>query len=203
MVCAMTDTLIWIAGVADDLGAALAATVPFDGAHVTEVSESAGAPSTEHLPADLADPTSWAAVEAHLTARLGSFEGTRAVFVHVAAPMEDAGSSTPGDSHAHRRHVLLRSAAPQALGHAFLAATRGFSGRSHLIILTAADAVELWVRTAGKEQTSRTNPTTVIAVDPGTQGVEEPEAAARAIWSLQDRDLATGAVVDLHTLDGQ
>lgn len=243
----MTDTIVWITGASAGIGRGLAATVPYEGARVVDISRSGGAPAAEHLPADLADPASWAAVEAHLVAQLGAFDGKRAVFLSNAGALDPIGFAGEVDSAAYHRNVLVNSAAPQALGHAFLKAVRGFSGDSHLVFLTsgaarkpypgwssysaAKAAVDMWVRTAGAEQARRGGPTRVIAVAPGVvatgmqeriratdpeqfpdgdrfrelhdQGrLRDPQDAARDIWSLLERDLEPGAVVDLRDLDG-
>ncbi|MPZ86498.1 MAG: SDR family NAD(P)-dependent oxidoreductase [Nitriliruptorales bacterium] len=244
-----TDTLIWISGASSGIGAALAATVPFDRAHVVDISRSGGAPGVEHLPADLSDPSSWAMIEAHFVARLGGAEAKQAIFVHSAGTLEPIGPAGTVDSAAYTRNVLLNSAAPQVLGHAFLKAAAGFSGEAHLYLLSSGAArsayagwssygaskaaVDQWVRAAGLEQTQRAEEglpsCRVVAVTPGVvatsmqdqiratdpsafpdvekfKGLYErgelrkPEDAARGIWSLVDRHLDNGAVIDLRKL---
>jgi benzil reductase ((S)-benzoin forming) len=179
----MTETLVWITGASSGIGAALAATVPFPGAHVVDISRSGGSAADEHVPADLSDPAAWAAVEAHLLARLSTFDGARAVFVHNAGTLDPMGFAGEVDSEAYRRNVVLNSAAPQALGHAFLRAAATFAGDSHLLMLSSGAAssvyegwssycagkaaVDHWIRTAGAEQSRRDNGTRCIAVAPG------------------------------------
>jgi benzil reductase ((S)-benzoin forming) len=241
----MTDTLIWISGASAGIGRALVDTVPYPAARIVDISRSGGAPGTEHLPADLADPMSWAAVEAHFVAQLGRFPGERAVFVHNAGTLEPMGFAGEVDSDGYRAQVLLNAAAPQALGHGFLKAAREFGGEAHLVMLTSGAAtspyegwsaycagkaaVDMWVRTAGAEQARRDGGVRVVAVAPGVvaTGMQEqirameekdfpavekfrrlheegelrdPADAARGIWSLLDRDLDNGAVVDLRSL---
>lgn len=184
----MTDTIVWITGASRGIGAALATTVPFPDARLLDISRS-GPPegsAIEHVPADLADPSSWAAVEEHLVAQLGAFDGSRAVFVHNAGTINPIGFAGEVDSAAYRRNVVLNAAAPQALGHAFLAALQaaGFAGDAHLVMLTSGAAsssyagwtsycagkaaVDAWVRAAGLEQEHRGSRTHVLAVAPGT-----------------------------------
>ena len=179
----MTDTLIWISGASTGLGRALAETVPFPEAHVTDISRSGGTPGTEHLPADLSDPASWGAVEAHFRARLEAFDGDRAVFVHNAGTLHPMGFAGEVDSEGYRDQVLLNAAAPQVLGHGFVKAAWGFAGRTDLVFLTSGAAtrayegwsaycagkaaVDMWVRTVGAEQTRREGRTRVLAVAPG------------------------------------
>lgn len=246
----MADTLVWITGASSGIGAALAATVPFPDAAVVDISRSGGTPGTEHLPADLSDPAAWAAVEAHLLARIGAAEGaTRAVFVSNAGTITPIGPAGAVDSAAYARNVVLNSAAPQVLGHAFLRAVADFPGAAHLVQLTSGAAtnpypgwssysagkaaVDMWVRAVGREQAARAErglpSCRVVAVAPGVvetpmqaqiramspeefPAVEKfrarhergenrtPEDAARGIWSVLDRDLDDGAVIDLRDL---
>ena len=89
-------------------------------------------------------------------------------------------------------------------------------------------ATDQWVRAAGLEQQRREVPCRVISVAPGvvdtamqrqlrssetfpkagrfrelhaSGSLTSPEDAARGIWSLLDRDLDNGSVVDLRSLD--
>jgi NAD(P)-dependent dehydrogenase (short-subunit alcohol dehydrogenase family) len=243
------DTLVWITGASSGLGAALAAAVPFEGAHVVDISRSGGMPGTEHVAADLSEATAWARVEAHLLARLEGSPAQRAVFIHNAGTIEPIGAAGAVDSASYTRNVLLNAAAPQVLGNAFLKAVAGFGGRAHLYLLSSGAAtrpypgwssycagkaaVDHWVRTVGEEQQRRaadglpscqvlavapgvvatgmqaqiraTDPADFPAVDKFTglfdRGeLRDPDDAARQLWTLVDRDLPTGSVVDLRTL---
>jgi benzil reductase ((S)-benzoin forming) len=190
---AMPDTIVWITGASRGIGAALLASVPYRGAHVVDISRS-GPPTgaapdgsrVEHVPADLSDPSAWAAVEAHMLATLGNFRGDRAVFVHNAGTIDPIGFAGEVDSAAYRRNVVLNSAAPQALGHAFLKAVASAESiaEAHLLMLTSGAAstpyegwssysagkaaVDMWVRAAGSEQALRAGRTRIVAVAPGT-----------------------------------
>jgi benzil reductase ((S)-benzoin forming) len=244
----VTETIVWITGASSGIGAALAETVPFADARVLDISRSGGTRGTEHLPADLADPASWAAVEEHLFAVLGTFSGARAVFVHCAGTLEPIGFAGAVNSVAYRRSVLLNSAASQALGHAFLAAVAGLDLQTHLVLVTSGAAtavyegwssycagkaaVDQWVRVVGTEQRRRPNGCRVVAVAPGvvatpmqeriratdphdfpavdkfvdlyeSDQLRDPEDAARSIWRLFDRELLSGAVVDLRDLENE
>lgn len=181
----MVDTLVWITGASSGLGAALATSVPYDRAHVTNISRSPGPDGTEHLPADLAEPASWSAVEAHLLARLTDFGGSRAVFVHNAGTLEPIGFAGEVESRAYRDNVLLNSASGQVLGHAFCKAVleSGFSGEAILVMVSSGAAsnpypgwsaygagkaaLDQWVRAVGEEQRVRNSNLTVLAVAPG------------------------------------
>lgn len=188
---AKTGTIIWITGASRGIGAALVASVPYPDAHVIDISRSGpsgpapGGSGIEHVPADLSDPAAWVAVEEHLLARLRDFAGDRAVFVHNAGTIDPIGFAGEVDSEPYRRNVLLNSAAPQALGHAFLKAVTdsGFTGEALLVMLTSGAAstpyegwtsysagkaaVDMWVQAAGAEQARRGSRARVVAVAPG------------------------------------
>lgn len=181
----MVTTQIWITGGSSGLGAALAAGAPYDDAHVVSISRSPGPDHTEHLPADLSDPVSWGAVEAHLLARLSDFHGDQVVFVHNAGTLDPIGFAGEVDSAAYRANVLLNSACGQVLGHAFIKAVTEseFAGRATLAMISsgaastpypgwssyaaAKAALDHWVRTVGEEQQLRDSRVRVVAVAPG------------------------------------
>ncbi|HET6293737.1 MAG TPA: SDR family NAD(P)-dependent oxidoreductase [Kribbella sp.] len=140
---------------------------------------------------------------------------TRAVLLNSAAPqvLGRAFLRAAADLNCERHLVMLSSGA----------ATKPYPGWSHYNAGKAA--VEQWVRTTGAES----NGCRVIAVAPGvvdtamqheirsvdeqafpavdrfrelqrTGGLITPEQAARGIWSLLDRPLASGTTLDLRSL---
>jgi len=210
MAVASADSLVWISGASSGIGAALAASVPYPGARIIDISRSGGASGAEHLRADLSDPSSWAAVEAHLVTQLAGFSGGRAVFVHSAGTLDPIGFAGAVDSAAYRTNVLLNSAAPQALGHAFLKALAGADCRGYLVLLTSGAAtrpyegwssycagkaaVDQWVRTVGREQGP--DGCRVLAVAPGTVATamqEQIRATDEAAFPAKQK------FVDLYT----
>ena len=240
----MADTLIWITGGSSGLGAALVRTSPYDGAHVVTISRSAGPEAAEHVPADLADPASWSAVENHLLARMSEFSGSRVVFVHNAGTLDPIGFAGQVGSRSYRANVLLNSAAGQVIGHAFLKAVAAvrFTGEALLVMISSGAAssaypgwsaycagkaaLDQWVRAVGEEQRIRGS-VTVLSIAPGviatpmqaqiraadqadfpnverfhglhTQGqLRDPDDAARAVWDVIGRGLATGTVTDVR-----
>lgn len=210
---ATTSTFVWISGASSGLGAALARAQPFADAHVVDISRSGGTPGTEHMPADLADPAAWAAVEAHLHARLGDFTGSRAVFIHAAGTLEPVGFAGEVESRAYHQQVLLNAAAGQALGHGYLAAlsAASYEGHADLVMITSGAAskpypgwsaygagkaaLDHWVRTVGQEQTHRQGRCRVWAVAPGVVDT----AMQTQIREADDRDFpAVDRFRDLH-----
>ncbi len=181
----MTDTIAWISGASSGIGAALAATVPFPDAHIVDISRSGGTVGAEHVPADLSDPGSWSAVGAHFRARLDSFDGSRALFVHSAGMLQPIGFAGEVDDGLYTTNVLLNSAAPQVLGHFFLRAIdeSGFDGRADIVMLTSGAAkrpyagwssysagkaaVDAWVDAAAQEREARGSRVRVVAIGPG------------------------------------
>lgn len=178
----MASSLIWISGGSSGIGEALAHTVPWAGARVIAISRSRP-PGIDHVQADLSQPSSWRAVGSSFETELAHFDGERVVFVQAAATIDPIGFAGEVDTEAYAANVILNSAAPQVLGHLFLAATRRVEASRHLVALTsgaaksvypgwssygaAKAAVDQWVRTIGAEQSARGG-TQVLAVGPGT-----------------------------------
>ena len=174
--------LLWISGASSGIGAALAASVPWDGARVIDISRR-GADGLEHVEADLADPSSWGKVASAFEEGLSRFDGGVAVFVHAAGTIDPVGFAAEVDAGGYERNVILNSAAPQALGRAFVAAAAGRPGRRHVVMLTSGAAksvypgwssygagkaaVDQWVRDVGAEQEIRGG-VRLVAVAPGT-----------------------------------
>lgn len=177
-------TTAWISGASAGIGAALAASVPYDDAATFDLSRSGGAAGTTHVRADLADPASWPFVAAHFAATLAEHQPQRAVFIHNAGTIDPIGPAGTTDPTTYTGAVLLNAAAPQVLGSAFLAAvsTAGIPEATLAIISSGAArtpyagwssycagkaAVDQWVRAVGLEQARADTPVTVLALAPG------------------------------------
>lgn len=156
-------------------------TVPWEGARVIGISRKPS-PAAEHLEADLADPSSWAALGDAFRQELSGFAGDRVVFVHAAGAVGPIGFAEDLDTDAYTASVLLNSAAPQVVGQLFLAAARNVAAHRHLVMLTSGAAssvypgwavygagkatIDQWVRDVGAEQATRGG-AQVLAVAPG------------------------------------
>jgi NAD(P)-dependent dehydrogenase (short-subunit alcohol dehydrogenase family) len=178
----MSSTLVWVTGASQGIGRALVEHLPFDDATVFDVSRRGGVPGTTHVAADLADPSGWVAVEASLREALAHFDDGRVVFIHCAGTLEPMGYAAEVDTERYRRQVLLNSAAPQALGQAFLSAAADLDGQVDFVQLTSGAATkpyegwsaycagkaagDHWVRTVGGEQATR-GEVRVLAIAPG------------------------------------
>jgi NAD(P)-dependent dehydrogenase (short-subunit alcohol dehydrogenase family) len=174
--------LIWISGASSGIGEALARAVPDEGARVIGISRRAPA-GIEHLDADLADASQWGIVGDSFRRELVGFTGERVVFIHAAGTIEPLGFAGEVPTEAYAANVVLNSAAPQVLGHLFLAAVAEIEASRHLAMLTSGAAssvyqgwssygagkaaIDQWVRDAGAEQ-SRRGGVQVLAVAPGT-----------------------------------
>ncbi|HSJ44865.1 MAG TPA: SDR family NAD(P)-dependent oxidoreductase [Euzebyales bacterium] len=181
----MTDVLLWISGASSGIGAALVETVPYDDVHIIDISRSGGTPGTEHVPADLADPAAWSAIDAHFHARLEHFNGRHVTFVHAAAALQPIGFAGEVDPVAYRRTVLLDASAPLVLGDALLRALEAssFDGTADLVFISSGAAgrpiegwsaycagkagQDMWVRTVGAEQQRRGKGRRLLAIAPG------------------------------------
>jgi len=177
-----TEALVWISGASGGIGRAMAASVPWSGARVIEISRMPPG-GREHIEADLSDPLTWHRVGASFKEELAGFDGDRVVFIHAAGTVEPLGFAGEVETAPYERNVILNSAAPQALGHLFLNAVRGVKARRHLIMFTsgaaksvypgwasygaAKAAVDQWVRDVGAEQIIRGG-VQVLSVAPGT-----------------------------------
>ena len=176
------SSLIWISGASGGIGAALVTSVPWPDARIIGINRRP-APGTEHLEADLSDPASWRVAGESFRRELSGFAGERVVFIHAAGTVDPVGFAGEVDTGAYARAVVLNSAAPQVLGHLFLAAARGVDTDRALVMLTSGAAqsvyagwtaygagkaaTDQWVRNAGTEQSIRGG-THVLAVAPGT-----------------------------------
>ncbi|TCO40529.1 NAD(P)-dependent dehydrogenase (short-subunit alcohol dehydrogenase family) [Kribbella antiqua] len=174
--------LVWISGASAGLGAALAATIPFD-AELVDISRRGGTPGTHHVAVDLANPDMWPLVEEDFNRRLATFDGDGVVFVHNAATLTPLGPAGAVSTAEYTRNVLLNSAAAQVLGHAFLRAVADSKLEQHLVMVSSGAgrrphegessycagkaALDQWVRAVGLEQQRRNPGCRVISVAPG------------------------------------
>ena len=185
----MANALVWITGASGGIGQALIRTVPWPGTRVIGISRRPPA-GAEHLRADLADPSEWGIVGSSFSHELAGFDGERAAFIHAGGTLDPIGFAGEVDTGAYTENVLLNSAAPQVLGHLFLAAAARVPAAGtarHLVMLTsgaaksvypgwssygaAKAAVDQWVRNVGAEQSIRGG-VQVLAVAPGTVDTE-------------------------------
>lgn len=178
--------LIWVSGASGGIGRALVATVPWSRARVIGISRRQDSVSTEHIDADLSDPQQWPRVGAAFREAVARFSGDRVVFVQAAGTIQPIGFVGNVDTRGYQENVLLNSAAPQVLGHLFIAAVQDIKATRHLVMLTSGAAksvypgwasygaakagLDQWVRDTGAEQGP--DGVQVLAVAPGTVNTE-------------------------------
>ncbi len=179
-----TEHLVFITGGSSGIGLAMIETLPYANARVFNLSRRP-APGSEHVALDLSDPDSWPRVETCFREALAGFSGDRATLVHSAGVLTPIRFAGEGEPEAEVRNVLLNSASPQAIGHAWLRAlaARDPEPRSTLLFIGSGAssapysgwsgycagkaATDHWTRTVGAELDHRGRPARVLCVAPG------------------------------------
>lgn len=210
----MSETIVWITGATAGIGAGLAATVPYEGARVVNISRRVH-PDLESVRADLCEPADWDRIADHLAEQLAAFDGRRAVFVHNAFVADPVGFVGEVDVDAYRRHVLANVAAPLVVGDAFLRAVPDGVEAGLVMISSAAArvpyagragygagkaAMEQWIRTVRSELDHRRSRSWVVAIRPGAvdtpalRADAEADAAANPVAPALREALAKGLI---------
>lgn len=137
------SAVIWVSGASSGIGAAFVAAAGErrPGARTIGISRRPGE-GAEHLAADLSDPDSWTAVEAHFEEVLDGGEYDEAVFFHCAGTVEGNGPMADADPEAYRRAVLLNAGSGPVLGRAFLVAT-GNRGVAATMVMCSSPGAHL------------------------------------------------------------
>jgi benzil reductase ((S)-benzoin forming) len=133
--------VVWISGASSGIGAALAASVPYEGARLIGISRRPPAHG-EHVEADLADPGAWPSVAGHFGSVLNRHRHDAAVFIHMSGVATPIGPVVDADPGAYTRAVLLNAASGQVLGKAFLDACRS-SGTPATLVLCSSPAAAM------------------------------------------------------------
>jgi NADP-dependent 3-hydroxy acid dehydrogenase YdfG len=180
------NTIVWITGATSGIGEALARTCPWPDTEIISVSRREH-PDHETVLFDLTDMESWDRVGEHLTERLATFRGERAVFIHNALYYWGGRAYMgEGDPANHRDEMIANVMSPLALGDMFIRAAlpavdagvdvglvqiSSASARiayPGLAIYGAAQAsMEQWVRAVRAERDDRGKGPWVSAIRPG------------------------------------
>ena len=174
------DTLIWITGATQGIGAALARSVPYPNARVINISRRQH-PTLESVVADLSDPASWDLIAEHLNQTLRAFRGSKVVFFHNAN-LPGHGFAGEGDPVQYRKQVLANAAASLVVGDAFIracpphldsglvmmsSASAKFAMQGSAVYGAAKAGMEQWVRAVRAERKRRGTGPWVVAIRPG------------------------------------
>jgi short-subunit dehydrogenase len=182
----MTTNIVWITGAPAGIGEARARTCPWPDTEIISVSRREH-PEHETVLFDLTDMESWNRVGEHLTERLATFRGERAVFIHNALYYWGGRAFMgEGDPANHRDEMIANVVSPLALGDMFIRAAQpavdagvdvglvqisSASARiayPGLAIYGAAKAsMEQWVRAVRAEREDRGKGPWVSAIRPG------------------------------------
>jgi benzil reductase ((S)-benzoin forming) len=199
----MAQTLVWITGATSGIGAAMADTVPYDGARVVNISRRRHL-RLDSVEADLSQPGDWDVICEHFRNELDGFTGERAVVVLNAFMADPVGFVGEVEPDAYRRQVLADVAAPLVLGDAFFRSVpRGVE--AGLVMMSSAAArvpfagracygagkaaMEQWVRTVRSELAHRRSRNWVVAIRPGA--VDTPSLRADAAADLTVNPVAS------------
>jgi short-subunit dehydrogenase len=182
----MTTNIVWITGATSGIGEALSRSCPWPDTEIISVSRREH-PDHETVLFDLTDMESWNRVGEHLTERLATFRGERAVFIHNALYYWGGRAFMgEGDPANHRDEMIANVVSPLALGDMFIRAAQpavdagvdvglvqisSASARiayPGLAIYGAAKAsMEQWVRAVRAERDDRGKGPWVSAIRPG------------------------------------
>ena len=189
------STTVWISGASQGLGAALARTMPLDGATIVNLSRRRQ-PGVENVYLDLCDPLTWPAVEASFAAGLAAEGMERAIFIHNAVHPGGSGMVVDIGSDEFGAAVLANVAAPLVLAGAFARHCHaGVDARVALVSSNAAGvpfpgasvycagkaAIEHWVRAVRREVEHDRRTPSVMAIRPDSSTPPGPARRPAAI----------------------
>ena len=177
----MNDAVVWISGATEGIGRALARTVPYENSRIINLSRRAH-PDFDSVLFDLTDPATYGAVRKHFAAVLGSFRGSRALFIHAARHSVAPSFAFDTGSDENCRGLQANAVAPLVLGSMFLSEV-GPAYEAGLILMSSAAAstatpgratycagraaCEMWAKTASAELKLTKPRSWVVAVRPG------------------------------------
>ncbi len=187
------STIVWITGATSGIGEALVRTCPWPNTKIISVSRREH-PDLESVYFEMTDMDSWYKVGEHLTERLATFRGERAVFIHNAL-LYPGGRYYQGEGplEVHQRDIIGNGVAPIILGDLFLRAAQpavdagvdcglvqissasariAYPGLA--IYCASKAAMEQWVRSVRAEREDRGKGPWVGAIRPGF--VDTPSA---------------------------
>lgn len=143
-----------------------------------------------HIGADLSDPSAWKPLGDEIRRLVDEHHPSRTLLIHNAGVLEPIGFAGEVDTDAYVSNVVVNSGAGQAVGHLYLRAVAGRTGRHELIMISSGAArgvypgwssygagkaaLDQWVRNVGAEQEIRGG-VTVAAIAPGVVDTDMQE----------------------------
>ena len=196
-----SDTIVWITGATDGIGAALARNCPYPDARIINLSRTRH-PELETVLFDLTDPGSWDTVREHLKDELSRFKGKRAIFIQNAYFSDAIGLIGKVSSALYEKSVIGNVAAPLVVGEAFLTACPDHI-EGGLVMMSSGAAVsplpgissycaskamiEHWAEVVAREREDRGKGPWVVAVRPGGTDTAPVRAIAKVDPELYPR----------------
>ena len=190
------SNIVWITGATSGIGEALARNCPWPDTEIISVSRRPH-PDLESVYFDLTDQASWDTVATHVTDRLATFRGERALFIHNALYYWGRGYMGEGEHATHVNEFMANCVAAIALGDSFIRAAAPavdagvdvgliqMSSASARIVYpgyaiygASKAAIEQWVRCVRAEREDRGQGPWVSAIRPGF--VDTPAARREA-----------------------
>lgn len=204
------DTIVWITGATQGLGAGLARTCPYEAVRIINMSRRPH-PVHDTVLFDLGDQGTWPAVQQSFKAELEHFRGKRAIFVHNARLSAFTGFAGELNAADYYRDVIANAAAPMILGDYFLrAVTSAYESGIVMISSTAAvypipgrsvygaakAGIEQWVRVVTQERIHRGVGPWVIAARPGMVDTPALQDASHIDPTVYPASSALRAAID-------
>src|SRR6476619_917173 len=209
------ENIVWITGATSGIGAALARNCPWPDTEIISLSRREH-PDFASVYFELTDMASWDAVGEHLTQRLASFRGERALFIHNALFYWGRGYMGEGDHATHVNEFVANCVAAIALGDHFLraavpavdagvdvglvqmsSATARVVYPGYAIYGASKAAIEQWVRCVRAEREDRGKGPWVSAIRPGF--VDTPAARREAELPLDTHPGVPGIAEAVRT----
>lgn len=210
----MTNSIVWISGATQGMGAGLADLAVESGARVINLDR---APSDRHetVAFDLTDPDSWDDVAIHFRDVFAERNIDRATLLVVGHANIGQGILSKVDIDSYRTSFVANGVAPIMLGSLFLrnlpadvagglmlmssgSAARPVIGQSSYSACKCA--VEGWVRVVKEEITREGSNAWVVAVRPGFVDTPSTRELANADLSLYPRAQKMGASIEKYAV---
>jgi NAD(P)-dependent dehydrogenase (short-subunit alcohol dehydrogenase family) len=211
----MTQTIIWISGASQGIGAALSRHVPYHDARIINL-DILPCDRLETVQFDLRDPVDWQRIGDHFQAELDRLEGGRAYFLHCAYSPAGKGLVTRTRIADYQQSLIANNAGSLALGAAFIRAVQPGQDTGLMLMSSGAAqhpligysgygsskiAIEHWVRIVGREMRHQGWGPWVVATRPALVDTTTARAASVLDATLFPLGGAMAADLDSKSID--